>query len=97
LEAAGIKIKKIQNPVHAHLWSRVRFSLLPTDCIWILFLLKKRYRQRWDRIRSSGVDSGKILRFSFGSGSEVKIWEEPDPDTDHFSISAVAGVCVVIS
>jgi len=72
LEAAGVKIQKIQNPVHAHLWSRVRFSLPPPDCIWILFSLKKRYRQRWDRIRSSGVDSGRILRFSFGPGFEVK-------------------------
>jgi len=31
----------------------------------------------------------------FGPGSGVKIWEKPEPDPGHFSISAVAGVCVV--
>jgi len=29
-------------------------------------------KQRWDRIRITGVDSGRILRFSFGPGSGVK-------------------------
>ena len=29
--------------------------------------------QRWDRIRSVGVDSGGILRFSFGPGSGVGV------------------------
>jgi len=28
--------------------------------------------QRWDRIRITGVDSGRILRFSLGPGSGVK-------------------------
>jgi len=28
--------------------------------------------QRWLRIRSAGVDSGSILRFSFGPGAGVK-------------------------
>ena len=28
--------------------------------------------QRWDRIRITGVDSGRILRFIFGPGSVVK-------------------------
>ena len=34
--------------------------------------------QRWDRIRITGVDSGRILRFSFGlgSGPESKIWKK---------------------
>jgi len=46
----------------------------------------------------SGVDSGRILRFSFGPGSGVKkfgknlTWIQ-----GHFSILLVADVCVVIS
>jgi len=27
--------------------------------------------QRWDRIRIAGVDSGRILRFSFGPGVKI--------------------------
>jgi len=34
-------------------------------------------RQRWPRIRSIGVDSGRFLHFSFGP--ESKIFEKPDP------------------
>jgi len=30
-------------------------------------------------------------------GPESKFWGKPDPDPSHFSISTVAGVCVVIS
>jgi len=55
--------------------------------------------QRWDRIRFTGVESGRILRFSFGPGPESKICEKPDPDREslfHFgssrSLSEVAGV-----
>jgi len=43
-------------------------------------------RHRWPcRIRSAGVDSGRILRF-FGSGSGVKFCEKPDPDPDSLFI-----------
>ena len=44
--------------------------------------------QRWDRIRIAGDDCGRILRFSFGPGSGVKIWENPDPESlFHFGSS----------
>jgi len=41
--------------------------------------------QRWHQIRSAGVDSGGILRFSFGPGAGVPesiISEKPDPDPE---------------
>jgi len=55
--------------------------------------------QRWNRILRAGVDSGRILRFSFwpDPDPESKIWENRTLIRSHFSISAVAGVCVVIS
>jgi len=39
--------------------------------------------QSWDRIRSTRVDSGRIMCFSFGPGSrpESKIWEKPEPES----------------
>jgi len=39
---------------------------------------------RWYRIRSAGVDSGRILRFPFGPDpdSESTICEKPDPDSE---------------
>jgi len=60
---------------------------------WLLHIWK------WDRIRITGVDSGRIVHFSFGPrfGPESKICEKPDRNRSPFSISAVAGVCVVIS
>jgi len=53
--------------------------------------------QRWDRIRSTGVDSGRIVRFLSDPDPESNMWEKLDPDRSQFLISAVAGVCVVIS
>jgi len=38
--------------------------------------------ERWDRIRITGVDSGRILRFSFGPG--VKNLGKPDLDLESF-------------
>jgi len=55
-------------------------------------------KQRWSWIRSAGVDSGRTLRLSFGSGPGVKnLWKKRTGSGVIFSISAVAGVCVVIS
>jgi len=39
-------------------------------------------RQKWDRIRNIGVDSGRILRFF--SDPESKIWQKPDPEPESF-------------
>jgi len=55
--------------------------------------------QRWDRIRIIGVDSGGILRF-FRTGIRAwsqKLGKKRTRIRNHFLISAVAGVCVVIS
>jgi len=52
------------------------------------------YVPGWHRIWSAGVDSGRILRFSFGPG--VKNFGKKRIRS-HFSISAKAGVCVVMS
>ena len=52
--------------------------------------------QRWDRIWSAGVHSGRILRFSFvpGSGPGVKIWEKPDPDPESlFNFGSSRSLC----
>ena len=50
--------------------------------------------QRLDRIRITGVNSGRVLHFSFESGTGVKnLWKKRI--RSHFSISA--GVCAVIS
>jgi len=37
--------------------------------------------RRWDRIRNTGVDSGRILHFSFEPGPDPEsiIWEKPHP------------------
>ena len=46
--------------------------------------------QRWDRIRITGVDSGRILRFFSDPDPESKICEKPDPDPEslfHFGSS----------
>jgi len=49
-------------------------------------------QQRWPRIQSAGVVSGRILHFSFGP--RVKdLWTQIRV---YFSITAVAGVCMVI-
>jgi len=37
--------------------------------------------QRWDRIWITGLDSGRIVRFSFGPGSGVKNLGKPDPES----------------
>jgi len=39
-------------------------------------------QQRCDRIRVTGVKSGRILRFSFGSGPESKFCEKPGLDPE---------------
>jgi len=45
------------------------------------FTSNKQSLQRWPVAtgRSTGVDSGRILRFSFGPGPGLKICEKPDP------------------
>ena len=53
--------------------------------------------QRWPRIRSAGVDSGRILRF-FRTGirsRSQKFVKNGDRIRSHFLVKAVAGICVV--
>jgi len=77
----------------------------PQVCLyasWGHLILKMQHsktrQQRWDRMRITGVDSGRILRFSFGPGTRTGSQKFGKNRTrSHFSISAVAGVCVVNS
>jgi len=57
---------------------------------WLLYAARNNNipggaKQRWYRIWSSGVDSGRILRFSFGSGPRSKIFEKPGPMSSEIS------------
>jgi len=53
--------------------------------------------QRWYRIRNSGIDSGRILRFFRTQIRSQKFVKKRSRIRGHFSISAVTVVCVVIS
>jgi len=53
-------------------------------------------QQKWDRTRITGVDSCRIVCFSFGRGSGPgvkKFVKNHSRIRSHFSVSAVAGVC----
>jgi len=45
------------------------FGVNSVFMMWILSDAYLHLVQRWDRIRITGVDSGRILRLSFGPGS----------------------------
>ena len=59
--------------------------------LWISAITWPRcLRQRWNRIRITGVDSGRILGFSFGPGSGVKHLGKAGPGPEslfHFDSS----------
>jgi len=60
-------------------------------------LISTHNHPRWPGFRSAGDVSGRILRFCPHPGQESQIFEKRPRIWSHFSISAVAEVCVVIS
>ena len=80
----------IRRPNHVHHWCRLplritNWRFLTRDCILYM-------QQSWDRIRLTGVDSGRIISSSFGPGVKY-LWKTVPGSESRFHFSSSRNLC----